>query len=68
VLVPAVTGSVSDHAAVADALDLMVVGKAPAFVLARTRDPAVVLCTPSVSAAVLIVALALPDTAVPVAA
>jgi hypothetical protein len=68
VLLPAETGSVRVHAAEADALDWIVVARAATFVLARTREPAVVLCTPSVSAPPLIVALALPETVVPVAA
>ena len=67
-LVPGATGKVSVHALVEDALDLMVVANAPALALAMTKEPAVVLCTPSVRAAPLIVALALPDTAVPVEA
>ena len=68
VLLPAETGSVRVHAAEADALDCSVVDLPAIARLARTREPAVTACAPSVSAPPLILARVFPETAVPVAA
>jgi hypothetical protein len=64
-LVPAVVGSVMVHVPAA-AADLTVT--APEVDPDKSKLPAAVPATPSVNAPELIVALALPDTAVPVAA